>query len=279
MSLQRTMILLKKISFWLILLALVTWAIAPVFYIILSSIKLPTNIWNYPPELKGPYSLYNYREVADKWPEFFVTLRNSAIITIGTGLLTLLISIPAAYTFSRFKYKWLKMPAFFLIAARLLPPIAITIPVYPVLNDMDLIDKHITLIVLYSAFMVSLCTWIMKTFIDEVPIELEEAAMVDGCSRARAFCQVVLPLSSPGLVAVIVFTSIFSWNEYLFAYIFTSSAARTAPITLAEFLGAIMGVSWGALLAAATIHLIPIVAFVWVLQRFLIKGMQVGAIK
>jgi multiple sugar transport system permease protein len=272
-------IYLRRLLLYVMLLIALLWAFSPILYIAISSFKLPTNIWNYPPELKGPFSLHNYREIAEKWPVFFSTLKNSGLVTIGTGLLTLFCALPAAYSFSRFRQKWLRIPAFFIISVRLLPPIAITIPVFPVLNSLGLVDKHITLVLLYSAFGVSLCTWLMKTFIDDIPVELEEAAMVDGCSRLQCFWRIVLPLSSPGLVAVVVFTTIFAWNEYLFALIFTSFTARTAPITLAELLGAIMGVAWGSLLAAAAIHLAPIVIFVWLLQRFLIKGMQVGAIK
>lgn len=269
----------ETLLWWGLLGAALTWAFFPVLYIVISSFRLPTNIWNYPPELRGPYSLQNYRDLFEGWPAFVDNLRNSALITVGTSALTLLCAFPAAYAFSRFRVKWLRGPAFFLIAVRLLPPIAITIPMFPMLNEVGLIDKHVTLILLYAAFEVSLGTWLLKTFIDEVPLELEEAAMVDGCSMRQVLWHVVVPLSSPGLVAVIVLTSVFAWNEYLFAFIFTSSAARTAPIALAEFLGAFMGVAWGSLLAAATIHLIPMLALVWTVQRFLVRGMQVGAIR
>lgn len=269
----------RTAPWWFLLLAALTWAFFPILYIAISSFKLPANIWNYPPDLGGPYSWQNYRDLFENWPGFVDNLTNSALITVGTSTLTLLCAFPAAYAFSRFKQKWLRGPAFFLIGVRLLPPIAITIPIFPILNAVGLIDNHLTLILLYSAFEVSLSTWLMKTFIDDVPVELEEAAMVDGCSRRQVVWHVVVPLSAPGLVAVIVLTSVFAWNEYLFAFIFTSSAARTAPIALAEFLGAFMGVAWGSLLAAATIHLVPILVLVWTVQRFLIKGMQVGAIK
>jgi multiple sugar transport system permease protein len=264
---------------WLLLLAALAWAFFPILYIAISSFKLPSRIWNYPPDLRGPYSLENYRDLFENWPGFLDSLVNSALITVGASTLTLLCAFPAAYVFSRFREAWLRAPAFFLIAVRLLPPIAITIPMFPILNSVGLIDNHLTLILLYAAFEVSLSTWLMKTFIDEVPIELEEAAMVDGCSRRQVLWYVVIPLSSPGLVAVIVLTSVFAWNEYLFAFVFTSSAARTAPISLAEFLGAFMGVAWGSLLAAATIHLLPMLVLVWTVQRFLVRGMQVGAIK
>jgi multiple sugar transport system permease protein len=270
---------LKRTILWVLLFLCLMWSFFPILYIAISSFKLPTNIWNYPPEIKGPFSVDNYKELVVKWPVFFKTLRNSALITVGTSLLTLICSVPAAFAFSRYRNKWLRIPALCLILVRMLPPIAITIPMFPICNEIGLVDKHITLILLYSAFEVSLSTWIMKTFIDEVPVRLEEAAMVDGCSRLQAFIRIVLPLSSPGFVAVIVFNTIFAWNEYLFAFVFTSSAARTAPITLAEFLGSIMGVAWGTLLAASTIQLVPILIVVWLLQRFLIKGMQIGAVK
>ena len=265
--------------YFLLLTIVVVWSFFPILYIGISSFRLPTDIWDYPPRFTGPFTFDNYRILIQKWPEYFAHLKNSLIITIGTGLVTLFCSITAAFAFSRFRTRFLRLSAFFLIAVRMAPPIVITIPLFPLLNSLGLIDKHITLVGLYSTFLVSLSTWIMKTFIDDVPVELEEAATIDGCSKLQAFSKITLPLAAPGFVAVIIFASIFAWNEYLFAFIFTSTAARTAPITLAEFMGAIMGVNWGALLAASIIHLVPMLSLIWIIQRYLIKGMMVGGIK
>ena len=269
----------RELIYFFLLAIVILWSFFPILYIGISSFKLPTDIWDYPPKFTGPFTFVNYRILIQKWPKYFTHLRNSLIITLGTGLITLFCSITAAFAFSRFRAKFLKLSAFFLIAMRMVPPIVITIPLFPLLNSLGLIDKHITLIILYSAFLVSLATWIMKTFIDDVPIELEEAAMIDGCSKVQALLKITFPLAAPGFVAVIIFTSILAWNEYLFAFVFSSTNARTAPVALAEFMGAIMGVDWGALLAASIIHLVPLLSLIWIIQKHLIRGMTVGAIK
>lgn len=271
--------LLKELPYYVLLAIVLLWSFFPILYIALGSFRLPTDIWSYPPKFTGPFTLFNYRLLVQKWGEYFVHLKNSLIITVFTGLLTLFSSVTAAFTFSRFRARFLRVPAFFLIVVRMLPPIVITIPMFPLLNTLGLIDRYVTLVVLYSAFLVSLTTWIMKSFIDEIPVELEEAATLDGCSRLGAFFRITFPLAAPGFVTVVIFAAIFAWNEFLYALIFTSWKIRTAPITIAEFTGAIMGVDWGALLAASIIHLVPMLILLWVIQKHLVKGMQVGAIR
>jgi len=269
----------RELIYWLLLAIVLLWAFFPIAYIAISSFKLPMNVWNYPPTFAGPFAFDNYRDLILSRPDYFAHLKNSLIITGGVALMTLSCSILAAFVFSRFKNKSLRTPALFIITVRLVPPIVITVPLFPLLNSLGLIDKHITLVMLYSAFMVSLATWIMKAFIDGVPAELEEAAMIDGCSKLQAFVRITLPIAAYGVVAVVIFTSIFAWNEYLFAFIFTSSMARTAPVSLAEFVAAVMGVRWGSLLAASIIHLFPIMVLTWLIQKHLVKGMSLGGIK
>lgn len=269
-----------ELILWILLLIAVSWAFFPVIYAIISSFKMPLNIWDYPPRFSGPYySLINYQDLITKWPDYFKNIRNSLIITAGTVGVVIACSILGAYAFSRFTHGLVRMSALFIIAIRMVPPMVISIPLFPLFNSWGLIDKHITLIILYAAFMVSMTTLLMKTFVDDVPVALEEAAMIDGCSRLQAFLKVTIPLSAPGVVAVIIFTSIFAWNEYLFAFVFAGRRSATAPLILSEFMGAIMGVQWGMLLAATVIHLIPMVVLTWMVQSYLIKGMRFGAIK
>lgn len=234
----------------------------------------------YPPKFISMVTVSNYSSLIEKWPSFFNGLKNSTIITASVVILVLTCSTLTAFAFSRFSNRmFIRSSAFFMIAIRMFPPIIITIPLFPVLKTIGFVDKHITIIMLYVAFMVSLATWIMKSFIDDIPVELEEAAVVDGCSRFQVLIKITLPLSIPGIITTAIFTSIFCWNEFLFAFIFAPSAARTAPVALSEMLGSVEGVAWGSLFAATTLQLIPMLLLTWTLQKYLVKGMTLGAVK
>jgi multiple sugar transport system permease protein len=185
----------------------------------------------------------------------------------------------AGWVLSRYRSRALTTSAFAMIGLRMLPPIVITLPLFPVANWLGLNDTHILLILLYATFFVSLGTWIMKAFFDQVPRELEEAAANDGASLWQTLRHVSMPLGVPGMIAAAVFVFVFSWNEYLFAFIFTTSSAKTAPVALSEMMGATTGIDWGVVFAAASVQLVPIIIFVIVVQRYLIAGLTAGSIK
>jgi multiple sugar transport system permease protein len=153
------------------------------------------------------------------------------------------------------------------------------LPLFPAVNWLMLNDTRTVLILLYSAFFLSLGTWIMKAFIDQLPIELEEAAAIDGSSLWQTLWHIILPLSHAGLIATSVFIMVFAWNDFLFAFIFTAVDAKTAPVVISEMVGAIDGVDWGILFAAATLQLLPILVFVLLVQKYLIAGLSAGASK
>ena len=146
-------------------------------------------------------------------------------------------------------------------------------------NALGLNDTHLILIILYATFFVSLGTLVMRTFIDQIPRELDEAASVDGASRSQIIRKIVLPLSAQGMIAVAVFVIVFAWNEFLFAFIFTATRAKTAPLVISEMIGAVEGVEWGVLFAASTVQLIPVLLFVVLAQKHLIAGLTAGATK
>jgi multiple sugar transport system permease protein len=198
---------------------------------------------------------------------------------LGATALTLVISFLAGYVYARRQGRWLTASAFFMIMVRLLPPIVLTLPLFPAINWLMLNDTRTVLILLYSAFFLSLGTWIMKAFIDQLPIELEEAAAIDGSSLWQTLWHIILPLSHAGLIATSVFIMVFAWNDFLFAFIFTAVDAKTAPVVISEMVGAIDGVDWGILFAAATLQLLPILVFVLLVQKYLIAGLSAGASK
>lgn len=264
---------------WALLVLVILWSVVPIVLVVFSSFKLPSRIFEFPPSLIFKPTFVNYTELARQFPEFFSTLVNSLIVTAGAGLLTLLVSVPAAYAYSRYRSKALTFSAFLMLAVRMFPPIVITLPLYPVIRYLGLNDSHIVLVILYSTFFVSLSTWVMKAFIDEIPREIDESAKLDGCNVFQLLAHIVLPLSRHGLVATAVFVVVFSWKEFLFAFLFTSSNARTAPAVISEMLGSVTGVQWGPLLAAASLQLLPLLIFILLIQRFLVQGLTVGSTK
>lgn len=264
---------------WVLLALVVLWSTVPIVLVVLSSFKIPSRIFEYPPSLVFMPTVENYANLARLWPEFFSTLLNSLIVTAGAGALTLLVSVPAAYAYSRYRSRTLTFSAFLMLAIRMFPPIVITLPLYPVIRYLGLNDTHFVLIFLYSTFFVSLSTWVMKAFIDEIPRELDESAKLDGCNVLQLLAYIILPLARHGLVATSVFVVVFSWKEFLFAFLFTSSTARTAPAVISEMLGSVTGVQWGPLLAAASLQLLPLLVFVLLIQRFIVQGLTVGSTK
>lgn len=270
-----------RILAWMALLLVVTWSFGPILIIVASSFKLERNIFTYVPKLIFLPKLDNYSALIHDYPTYWASLRSSAITTFGAAILVVFLSFPAAYSYSRLKAKGLSLTALFLIAVRMFPPIIITIPLYPLCRGINLIDTPLILILVYSAFQVSLSVWILKSFLDGVPKELEEAAWIDGCNRAQSFLRVLMPLIAPGIIASIIFVCLFAWNDFVFAFLFTGTRAKTAPVLISEMLGSVGegGVDWGTVFAAATIQLVPILFFVWFIQKRLVKGLTIGAMK
>jgi multiple sugar transport system permease protein len=264
---------------WALVTLALAWSAVPILLVVLSSFKEANQIFEVPPSLIFRPTLENYRMLWTSRPEFFRALGSSAIVTLGAVLVTIVASTLAGYVYARHRNRLLSGTAFGLLAARMLPPIIITVPLFPILNALRMNDTHLLLIVLYAAFYVSLGTWIMRSFVAQLPIELEEAAAVDGAGLLAILGRVVLPLVVPGIVTVAIFVVVFAWNEYVFALIFTTRDAKTAPVVIGEMLGTVEGVQWGVIFAAATVQLVPVLMLVIALQRYLVAGLTAGAVK
>ena len=262
----------------LILIA-VMWCSFPILMVVLSSFKQPHQIFETPPSLIFTPTLDNYRVLWSQHKEFFRGLLSSLYVTLGTTMAVICVSTCAGYVYARFSNPALNLSAFGLLAVRMLPPIIITLPLFPVVNALGMNDTHILLVILYTAFYVSLGTWIMRAFIMQLPIELEEAAAVDGASLRHILLRIILPLSVPGLISVCIFVVVFAWNEYFFALVFTTRDARTAPVVIGELLSTVEGVQWGVIFAAATVQLVPVLVLVIALQKYLVAGLTAGAVK
>ena len=259
--------------------AVLLWSLLPIGLIVLSSVKADRDIFAVPPRLAFEPTLGNYAALWTRWGDFFTGLGNSLLVTAGATVLAVAASTLAGYAYSRFRGRALSGSAFFLIFIRLIPPIVITLPLFPAVNALGLNDTHLVLVVLYATFFVSLGTLVMRTFIDQIPKEIDEAALIDGATRTQILWRLIVPLSAQGMVAVSVFVIVYAWNEFLFAFIFTTTRAKTAPLVLAEMIGAVEGVEWGVLFAASTVQLLPVLLFVVLAQRHLIAGLTAGSTK
>ena len=205
---------------------LLIWSVVPVSMIVLSSFKPTPDIFTYPPTLLFEPTLEHYRTLWEKWPDFFLTLRNSAIIALCAMALTVFSSALAGYVYSRYRSSALAGSAVFLVAgpSALSPPI-ITLPLYPVVDFLKLSDSYTLLILLYATFFVSLGTMILKTFIDGIPEELDQAAIIDGASELQILWRIIVPLSAQGAVAASIFVFVYAWMNICSP----SSSRRRAP--------------------------------------------------
>ena len=254
------------------------WSLGPIVLMIAASFRPDREIFD-PQQTTITLTLANYRALLANWGDFFHGLSNSAIVAAGATALAVVVSALAGYAYSRLRRRWMAGSIAGLILIRLIPPIVLTLPLFPIVNWLRLADTHAVLILLYAGFFVSLGTVVMRTFMDQIPREMDEAAVVDGAGKWQIITRVIAPLAAPGMVAVAIFVAVFAWNDFLFAFIFTADRAKTAPLVLAEMTGAIDGVEWGVLFAATTLHLAPVLLFVVLAQRWLVEGLTAGSTK
>lgn len=268
-----------QILIFVLLCIAVVWAFFPIVFMISSLFKPGELIWSYPPTLVSEPTVSNYQNIANLFPRFWQSLFNSVVVTALTTVLTLVMAISSAFVFSRLRQPWLKLPAFLMIFVRMFPSIIVVIPLYPVFNELGWLDTITPLVLCGAAFAVSMATLLIKTFVDDIPIELEEAAMIDGCSRVGAFVRITLPLLRPAIAAVSLVVAIGAWNEYLFPLVFTSNDARTAPVIISIAMSNEDGVAWGGVMAMASVYLAPPLLLVLMLHKQITNVMTMGAVK
>jgi len=217
---------------------------------------------------KGEIQLSGY---PDRFINSLIVAITSTVLAVGMGTIT-------AYGFSRFKVKGEADLLFFILSTRMLPPIVVAIPMFLMYRAVGLNDSHLGLIILYTAFNVSFAVWLMKGFIDEIPREYEEAALVDGYTRLEAFWKIVLPEAATGIAATAVFCFITAWNEYAFALILTNKKAQTAPPFIPSQIGSGLP-DWTVIAAGTFLFLLPVAIFTFLLRNHLLRGMSFGAIR
>lgn len=249
----------------------------PYFWMILSSFKTRVDLLSTTPKWIFSPTLENFPDVFIG-REFLKYSINSIIIAVSSLIISLLIGVPCAYAISRFDFQAKGHFFFYILSTRMAPPVAFALPMYILFSKFQILGTHAAVILAHITITLSFIIWIMKGFFDDIPVELEQAAMVDGYTIFGAFKNVILPIVKPGIVATSLFSFIFSWNEFLFALVLGGSDARTLP---AAFPGLVTphGTFWGQLSAAGTVVTIPVIILAFILQKHLVRGLSFGAVK
>ena len=277
--------------------ALAVWtiiALFPIYWTVTTSFKTAVNVTQghiipfleFMPNWKGwrslglsPDTIGQTSTVRD---EFLMRFENSVIVSVGASLLAVVIGSLAAYGLSRFDYKFAiwrnKDISFFFLSQLILPPVVLAMPFLVLYKELALLDTRIGLILLYTLMVLPIVIWVMRDQFDTIPLELEQAALVDGCSVWGAFLRIILPIALPGMVAAFILSVILCWNEYFFAALLTSTNAKTLPVLVASQTGS-AGIFWWALAALATASILPLVLIGIFLERYIVKGLTAGSIK
>ncbi|MFK7754371.1 MAG: carbohydrate ABC transporter permease [Sedimentitalea sp.] len=284
----------KRVVIYGILILWTVICLFPIYWTITTSFKIAPDVmkgnmvpwWDYTPQWRGwkslglsPDTIGNESTVRE---EFLKRFWNSTVSAVGASTLAVVLGSMVAYGLSRFNYRFgfMRNPdiSFFFLSQLILPPVVLALPFLVLYRQLDLLDTQIGLILLYTLTVLPIVIWIMRDQFQSIPVELEEAALVDGLSIWGAFITIVLPIALPGMVASFILSLVLTWNEYFFAALLTSTDAKTLPVMVASQTGS-QGINWWSMAALSATAILPLIVIGIVLERYIIKGMASGAVK
>lgn len=278
MTLSRKKVTGALLSILTMLLALLMFF--PIFWMALTSFKVEIEAISFPPSLFFGPTLDNWREaVFSAESPFARYLRNTVVITFFSILLALIFALPTAYQMAFYPTKRTESSMLWIMSTRMLPPAGVIVPVFIIFRDLNLIDTHFGLILLYAGMNFPLIVWMMRSFMLELPYDIIEAARLDGANLWQEFSRVIFPLLIPGLAATSLLALIFTWNEFFFAVNLTATEASPLSIYVSTFKAAQGGLFIAKMSAASTAAIIPVLIAGWVAQRQLVTGLTMGAVK
>jgi len=251
----------------------------PIFWMILTSFKPVDEIVTMPLKyLPDKFTFVNYIKLftGTEFPNYF---KNSMIVSVSCGIFTSIIAIFAGYSLARFKFKGKSITLFMFLSVQMVPIVVIIIPLFLIFAKINLINTLEGLALIYIVLNIPFCTLMIRGFFERIPVALEEAAMVDGCSRFGALIRIILPVMLPGIVATFVFAFIGAWNELFFSIMFINTESiKTLPVGIYSFIGK-FEIDWGSMSAAAVLALIPVFVMFGMIQKYLVQGLTSGSVK
>jgi len=264
---------------YLILAVMVVCALFPIYWMLNTSLKLPQEVYNIAPTYFPKRVVFTaYQQLVDKF-QFLVNIKNSVIVSVVVSVFSILVSMLAAYAISKLQFKGRGMISKLILYAYLMPHAVLFIPLYIFVTTMGLSNSIWGLIVIYPTITIPYATWMLISYFGSIPVAIEEAAMIDGCSRLEAMVKIVFPLAAPGIAATAIFAFTLCWSEYLYALVVISdSAQKTVTLGLSDMVvGDVF--SWGPLMGGSIVASIPVVIMYLVSSRYLVGGMTLGSVK
>jgi multiple sugar transport system permease protein len=278
---------LHRLLLFLITIPVLLFIYLPVFYLLLSSISTRSEILSTPihwipqnPTLKNYIDILTPGTATSEVAKTFkITLRNSLVVASSVTVIALIVGSLAAYALSRIRMPGRQTLLMGIMGTRMIPEVSLVIPLYILAARFGMLNKPPVLILTYLSFALPFAIWLMAAFFETIPVELEDAALIDGCNRVRTFFSIILPISTPGLVSTALFIFLSSWDEFFFALIFTSTvAAKTVPVAIAEFTGRYV-VDVGGMMTGGVLAAIPPVVLSLIFTRYIVSGLTAGAVK
>jgi len=282
----------KKTAFratiYILALLILIYVLAPYCWLIISSVSTKADLLTVPmrwfptrPTFENYAKIFLSKgaSVSDTAAQFKAAFMNSLQIALVVTVLCLIIGLMATYSFSRLRFRGRKTAFYSVLAMQMLPPVALIIPLYMIVLQLHMMDRKQSLVIVYLSFILPFVIWIMKGYMDSIPVEMEEAARIDGCGRLRAFLYVMLPIASSGLAATTIFAFILSWNEFFYALQLTSTlASKTLPFAITEF-SSKFGADYIMTSTGGVLASLPPVLLALIFQKYIISGLTSGAVK
>ena len=268
----------RFLTLYLPLVLILIFILFPFYWIFITSIKPEEELYGAVTYWARSVTWENYKNLFTTTVNFIAAMKNSFIAAGLTTIVSLTASTLAAYAFSRYRFKGRRFLMAMFLSNNMFPTVLLLIPLYSIMRNLHILYTPWALVLAYTTFTLPFSVWLLNGFLNDLPMSLEEAALVDGCNRRTAFLRIVLPILGPSLVATGVYIFMTSWNEYTFAVMFTNNSSRTIPVALKSLIGQ-LGVDWGLLTAGGIITIIPVCKMFFFAQKRLVEGLTAGAVK
>lgn len=269
---------LSRAIIYVLAIIFVVGSIFPIVWLLLASFKDRVEIFSIPPVWFPKPKLDNYITEFSGNNSRLPFLWNSIKVGLFSTLFTLIIGVLAAYGIARFPVPGRKHIEFWILSVRMMPPVAVIVPLYLIMRSIKMLDKSSGLIIVHVAFNLPFVIWILAGFLRNIPKDIEEAALIDGCSWLQALLRISFPLAAPGLATTSIFSFMFSWNELLAALVLTGRNAKTLPVAISEYWSNTQ-IRWEAMAATSMVHIVPIIIVTFLIQRYIVRGLTLGAVK